>query len=270
MDWISSHETAIRASCFLGTLALMLCLEVKYPERQTNFPFSNLKRKAINVLLTLLNSLVVRLIPGMTAVAAAVFAAQAELGLLNIISLPTYLEIIMTIIVFDAAIYFQHVLFHKSAFLWKIHRVHHCDKALDATTALRFHPIEIILSMIYKSVLVILIGAPVVAIIVFEALLNASAVFNHANLRLPKGVDSMLRLLIVTPNMHSTHHSPNKEQTDSNYGFFLSLWDRIFGTYIRYNDKTNDIGLREYQNQDTNKLLSLIGMPFVEPDKQSQ
>jgi len=184
--------------------------------------------------------------------------------------LPFYVEVILAIVILDLAIYFQHVMSHKLPFLWRFHKVHHADRDIDVTTGIRFHPIEAALSMIYKCGIILLLGPATLAVLVFEILLNASPMFNHANVSLPKSVDRLLRLIIVSPDMHRVHHSEIPQETNSNYGFFLSIWDRIFRSYIPQPQKGHQgmaIGLSEYQTEKPASLLWSIKIPFDSPEK---
>lgn len=259
MDWITQHEAIARTGIFASILILMLAAEQIIPERTEKQPR---RRQITNLSLTLINTLALRLVPGMTAVAAAALAAQKEWGLFHLIKPGLGASIVFSILVLDAGVYLQHLAFHRFPLLWRIHRVHHCDPQLDATTALRFHPAEILPSSAYKFILVLILGAPLIAVIIFEALLNASAIFNHANIHLPRRLDRILRRLIVTPNMHSSHHSPEPKFTNSNYGFFLSIWDRLFGTYSPYNEQADQIGLKEFKRPRTDQLIELLRVPM--------
>ncbi|MEL7231719.1 MAG: sterol desaturase family protein [Pseudomonadota bacterium] len=196
---------------------------------------TRLERWAKNGAMLLIGTGLVRLLalvaPALAMAAAAGLASELGWGLFNLIRLPVWLEIALAIIVLDFAIWFQHLMSHKVPLLWRIHRVHHADSDMDASTALRFHPIEIAISAVYKLGAVFLLGPAVLAAISFEVILNASAIFNHSNLRLPKWADQALRLVLVTPDMHRVHHSIHRDEHDQNYGFCLSIWDRLFKTY---------------------------------------
>lgn len=262
MDWITQFEAPLRLGTFLSVLIIMIAAEQVIPERKQHHLPKPFKRRASNLSLTLINTLMLRLLPGASAITAAGMALHYEWGLLHTLKPGPGLSILFSILILDAGIYFQHLAFHHFPPLWRIHRVHHCDPELDATTALRFHPLEILPSAIYKFALTLLIGAPVEAVILFEILLNASAIFNHANIRLPEKFDKSIRQIIVTPNMHSSHHSPIKRFTNSNYGFFLSIWDRVFGTYTPYNKQSNQIGLSEFEHTESDALLTLLSIPL--------
>ena len=182
----------------------------------------------------------------------------------NALEWPPAVEIIATILIMDFAIWAQHLITHKVPILWRLHRVHHADVDIDVTTAIRFHPVEIAISMLLKIGLVYLIGPAALAVVLFEIILNGTAMFNHANIKLPLGIDRVVRLFLVTPDMHRVHHSVHRAEHDSNYGFSLSIWDRIFGTYIAQPDAGHDdmaIGL-EWQDERPSKLWWSLALPF--------
>lgn len=205
-----------------------------------------------------------------TATLAAIWAEANGWGLFNLVGWPSWIVWIIGFAALDFVIWGQHVVTHKIPFLWRIHRVHHSDEDLDATSAVRFHPLEIVLSIFIKALAVILLGAPVVLVVVFEAVVNGSALFNHANFRLPLGLDKWLRYLLVTPDMHRVHHSVIHRETDSNYGFALSIWDRMFRTYNDQPEKGHEgmtIGLSEWQDDAPTKLGWTLALPFRSPPK---
>ena len=198
------------------------------------------------------------------AVGAALDAEAQGWGLFNALSLPGWIEILLAILLLDFAIWLQHLVTHKIPLLWRLHRVHHADRDMDVTTAIRFHPIEIGLSMLLKLGVVYVSGAPVPAVILFEILLNGTAMFNHANLRLPRTLDRMIRTILVTPDMHRVHHSVHRHEHDSNYGFALSVWDRLFGTYVAQPSEGHDamtVGLR-WQDDRPARLGWSLKLPF--------
>jgi sterol desaturase/sphingolipid hydroxylase (fatty acid hydroxylase superfamily) len=200
------------------------------------------------------------------AVGAAGFAQRLDVGLLNLWDPAPWLAFVIALVVLDLVIYAQHVVVHHVPLLWRIHRVHHADRDIDASTALRFHPVEIILSMGIKIAVVMALGAPPAAVIAFEIILNGMAMFNHANLRLPGALDGLLRLAVVTPDMHRVHHSVHMRETNSNFGFNLSLWDRLFGTYRAAPEDGHDrmtIGLAEYQDDRPSQLGFALWLPFT-------
>ena len=179
----------------------------------------------------MIDTLAVRVLFPTAAVGVALVGEARGWGLLNVIALPTWLEVAAAVVLLDLAIYFQHVLFHAVPVLWRLHRMHHADLEFDVTTGLRFHPVEIVLSMVIKFAVVAALGAPAIAVLIFEVLLNATSMFNHSNIRMPAGFDRALRWLVVTPDMHRVHHSIDMRETNSNFGFNLPWWDRLFGTY---------------------------------------
>lgn len=223
------HETAIRLTVFLTVLAGMMVWELAAPHRRQDLP--RLLRWSNTFALVALDAVLVRLVFPVAAVGVAVWAQGRGVGLFHLLDWPVWAEAGLTILIMDLAIWTQHRVFHAVPWLWRLHRMHHADPDVDTVTGLRFHPVEIVLSMAIKLVVVALLGAPAVAVLLFEVLLNASSLFNHANIRLPERVERLTRLVLVTPDMHRIHHSVLRAETDSNYGFTLPWWDRIFGTY---------------------------------------
>jgi sterol desaturase/sphingolipid hydroxylase (fatty acid hydroxylase superfamily) len=228
-DFALAHEPAIRLAAFFGIFALMAIWEAAAPRRARLHP--RRVRWAANLGLVVLNSVVLRLVFPMAAVAFATLAAQRGWGLLNAFAVPHWAAFLLAVVALDFAIYLQHVMFHAVPALWRLHRVHHADPDFDVTTGARFHPIEIVLSMLIKFAVIAVLGAPAAAVLIFEVLLNATAMFNHANVKLPAGVDRILRRFVVTPDMHRIHHSMEVAEANSNFGFNLPWWDRLFGTY---------------------------------------
>lgn len=264
-------ESIIRFGFFFGLFATFALVEFLFPKRPLTE--KKLYRWANNIGLIVLDNLFVKFaIP----LVPAFFADQAALegiGLFNSISLPLWSTIFLTVIVMDLIIYFQHLLFHKVPFLWALHKVHHIDSDIDVTTALRFHPIEIALSLGIKIGCVYLFGFSALGIMIFEIILNGAAMFNHANIGLPKKLDAFIRLFIVTPDMHRVHHSVIFEETNSNYGFNLSIWDRIFGTYIEEPQKGHDamdIGLEEFSDRKYQLLHWMLIEPFISGEKKNE
>ena len=257
-------ELILRLSAFLGAFVILAALERLAPRRPRHHVA---QRWITNFMFVIIDTLTLRALAiflPFAAVFAALDAAEQGIGLFNIVQLPAVISYIITILIFDWAIWFQHLISHKVPFLWRIHRVHHADIELDVSSAIRFHPIEIALSMLFKIGLVYVIGPPVWAVILFEVLLNASAMFNHANIKLPLWLDKWLRLVIVTPDMHRVHHSIERAEHDRNYGFALSIWDRAFGTYLENPAKGQmgmKIGLRDTGTAPTRFFWSLA-FPF--------
>jgi sterol desaturase/sphingolipid hydroxylase (fatty acid hydroxylase superfamily) len=222
-------EAMVRVGTFLGVLTVMLLWEGFRPRRPLSRP--RRERWGANLGLTLLNTVLVRVTVGGVAYTAAVFAADQGVGLLHWRPLPAWAAAAMTLLVLDFALYVQHVLFHAVPVLWRLHRMHHADLDVDATTGLRFHPLEILLSLGLKAAVVVLLGAVPWAVVAFEVLLNAASVFNHGNVALPECLDRWLRWIVVTPDMHRVHHSTRMAETNSNFGFSIPWWDRLCRTY---------------------------------------
>lgn len=259
------NEAFIRLSIILGLFALLALIEAMAPRRIRVQPRG--RRWVTNWAITVLNTLALRALAfalPLLAVGAALDAAAQGWGVFHQIGWPPAAELLLAVLIFDFAIWAQHLITHKVPILWRLHRVHHADRDIDVTTAIRFHPIEIALSMVLKIGLVYVIGPSALAIIVFEILLNGTAMFNHANIKLPLPLDAVLRRVLVTPDMHRVHHSTMRTEHDSNYGFALSIWDRMFGTYIAQPAKGHqemEIGL-EWQNNDPSKLGWSLWLPF--------
>ncbi len=265
-ELLLSNEGTIRLAFFLGILIAMAIWELAAPKRRIEIP--RVIRWSNNLGVVVLDTIIVRLTFPIVAVGLALLAQENGWGLFNIIDVPIWLAIIVSIAVLDLAIYTQHVVFHAVPMLWRLHRMHHADQAIDVTTGLRFHPIEIILSMGIKLFVVFLLGPPAVAVLIFEVVLNGMAMFNHSNIRLPKKFDAILRLFVVTPDMHRVHHSINPKETDSNFGFNLPWWDRIFGTYIAQPKKGHDdmiIGIEQFRTVRDQWLDRMLIQPIKGP-----
>lgn len=228
-EFIAQYESTLRLSCFVAVLGAVAIWQWQRPRRALSQGLP--VRWLNNFGMVVLNTVLLRLVFPVAAVGAAFLAAENGWGLFNIVEWPVWLETVICILALDMLIYVQHVVFHKVPVLWRIHRMHHVDLDFDVSTGLRFHPIEILISMAVKWAAIIILGAPALAVLVFEILLNAFPMFNHANAGLPARADRVLRWLVVTPDMHRVHHSVIRKETDSNYGFNLSWWDRLFGTY---------------------------------------
>ncbi len=262
MDAIE-NEGVIRMSVFAGVFLAMALLEFALPRKERSQPRST--RWFTNLGIVVVDTLVLRALFPVLAVGVAFWAQANGYGLLNILGFPYWVNVILTVILLDFAIYWQHVASHKFPILWRFHKVHHADRDLDASSGLRFHPVEIVLSMLYKFVVIILLGAPALGVFLFEILLNGSAMFNHANFRLPLNLDKVIRKLIVTPDMHRVHHSILRREHDTNYGFNLSIWDRIFSTYTDQPEAGHDgmtIGLPKHQSDKPSNLLWCLMFPF--------
>jgi sterol desaturase/sphingolipid hydroxylase (fatty acid hydroxylase superfamily) len=268
----SAFEVGLRLSVCIGVLAVLAVAERFIPRRKlTSF---TARRWVTNLSIVAIDSLVVRAMANLTvplaAVAAAFYAAERGWGLLNQMALPDVFEVAIALIVLDFAVWLQHVASHKIGALWRLHQVHHADRDIDVTTAIRFHPVEIALSMLWKIACVLALGAAPVAVILFEIVLNACAMFSHANIALPARIDQLLRSLIVTPDMHRVHHSVLDREHDSNYGFNLSIWDRVFGTYTAQPEKGHEnmtIGLATYQDEAPSRLGWSLLLPFMHRQK---
>lgn len=250
---------------FLGALSVFASLEALFPRKSRTY--SRATRWLTNVGFTLINTVVVKLMGPVVAISSAYWATENGWGVFNIYEaqIPVWLAFGAGLILLDLAIYGQHVATHKIAILWRLHKVHHADRDIDVTTGFRFHPLEIALSMFYKVGVVLALGPSVMTVLVFETVLSVSALFNHSNLLLPSGVDKVLRVFIVTPDMHRVHHSIRPEETDSNYGFNLSVWDRLFGTFIPQPRDGHDhmrIGLSDYQSDAPTKFTWSLFLPF--------
>lgn len=230
VEWLLAESATVRLALFLTVLLGLMGLETVWP-RRNDIAASRRSRWPGNLFLPILATAVLRLFSVLSPLAAAQWATTTETGLFPAIGVSPALAVPLGIVVMDAAIWAQHWLFHQVPLLWRLHRLHHTDPGFDVTTATRFHPLEIILSAALKAALAILLGLPVLGMVLFECLLSTAALFSHANIALPRGLDRGLRFVIVTPDMHRCHHSTLPEETNSNYGFFLSVWDRLFGTW---------------------------------------
>lgn len=261
--YLGLSEAALRLSVFGGVFLIMGLAEALLPRR--DLIQSKPQRWLANLGLAVIASLVVRFTFPMVAIGAAALAETNAWGLLALIALPSWLATLIAVIILDLAIYVQHIVTHKVPVLWRLHQVHHADRDIDVTTGIRFHPIEIALSMAYKIAIVIALGAPPIAVLIFEVILNAMAMFSHANLDFGSRVDRWARLVLVTPDMHRVHHSVIRSETDSNYGFNISLWDRVFGTYQaqpRLGQINMTIGLEPYQSDKPSNLVWALLLPF--------
>ena len=258
-------ELSIRLLSFIVVFALLAIGEHFAPRRDRTI--SRSVRWLANLGLLAMNPLSVRLLFPFLPVGVALWTQEQHWGLLTIINGPYMLNLVVTILILDLTVYLQHVLFHALPLLWRLHMVHHADLDFDFTTGLRFHPLEIIISLVIKILVVVLLGPPVMAVVAFEVLLNATAMFNHSNIHIPARFDSLLRLLVVTPDMHRVHHSVIIKETNSNYGFSFPWWDRLMGTYKAqpvkgHTDMT--IGLAQFRDQNRLGLLRLVLLPFIE------
>jgi len=263
-DFILQNEPIIRLSFFAGILLAVALWEVLAPRRELSL--SRLTRWPGNLGIVVLNTLVLRFAFPFAAVAMAWLAAERGWGLFNLVDLPGWLAVVLAMVLLDLTIYFQHVMVHAVPLFWRFHRLHHADLDYDVTTGARFHPLEIILSMGIKLGVIMLIGAPALAVLIFEVILNAAAMFNHGNIRIPKAIDRVLRWFIVTPDMHRVHHSVRPRETNSNFGFNLPWWDRIFGTYRDQPEGGHQgmtIGIKQFREKKYERLDWLLIQPFI-------
>ncbi|GAB4295494.1 MAG: sterol desaturase family protein [Desulfuromonadia bacterium] len=258
-----ASEIAIRLVSFAGVFAIVAGLEWLFPRRPRSR--SRSERWPVNIGIVILDTLIVRILIPLAPASAALFALSRGWGLLGLLEIPHWLRMFAGVILLDLVVYLQHVLFHALPLFWRLHRMHHTDLDLDVTSGTRFHPLEIAISQVIKIAAVILFGVPPAGVILFEVILNGTALFSHANLKLFPLLDRILRLVMVTPDMHRVHHSVIVRETNSNFGFNLSLWDRLFGTYRPQPEAGHDsmtIGLKEYRDPASLGFLSLLLNPF--------
>lgn len=265
-ELLLANEPLIRISFFLGILIAMAAWEVAAPRRRQEIP--RLLRWTNNLGLVVIDTIFVRLTFPIMAVGLALLAGERGWGVFNVFDVPSWLAFLASVIALDLAIYLQHVMFHAVPALWRLHRMHHADLEFDVTTGLRFHPIEILLSMVIKLAVVAALGPPAVAVLVFEVLLNATAMFNHSNVRIPQGMDGILRWIVVTPDMHRVHHSIHPSETNSNFGFNLPWWDRLLGTYRpqpREGHEGMTIGIEQFRTHRDLWLDRMLIQPLLGP-----
>lgn len=263
IDFIYQYEESIRLSVFLGGFSLLALWELVTPNRALTQIKS--KRWFNNLALMVSGTIVVRVLVPAAAIGIAYLVEQNHLGIANAIELPFWLKVVLTFILLDLAIYFQHAIFHVLPILWRFHRVHHSDLDCDVTTGLRFHPVEILISILIKFIVIFALGAPVLAVILFEVMLNLMSMFTHSNVHLNKTFEQVLRWFVVTPDMHRVHHSTLENETNSNFAFNISLWDRIFGTYLaepQAGQLGMTIGLDQYREPNWQRFMGLITLPF--------
>jgi sterol desaturase/sphingolipid hydroxylase (fatty acid hydroxylase superfamily) len=260
---IFAYEPYIRLAAFAGVFAMMALWEFLGPRREQ--AIGRAWRWPNNLGVVVADTLLVRVLFPTTAVGLALLAEAGDFGLFNALALPAWFAVLASVVILDFAIYLQHVLFHAVPALWRLHRMHHADLEFDVTTGLRFHPIEILLSMIIKLAVVAALGAPAVAVLIFEVLLNATSMFNHSNVRIPLGLDRILRRLVVTPDMHRVHHSILARETNRNFGFNLPWWDRLFGTYRAQpaaGHEAMTIGIEQFRDPRELGLDRMLVQPF--------
>lgn len=262
-QYLIENESNIRLSVFVGSFALLAAWEQWKPRRRQDK--NKLKRWANNLGLLAFSTVVVRLIVPTAAIGAAYLAHSNEWGLVNHYWLPDWSRVVISVVLLDLIIYFQHLTFHELPLLWRFHRVHHSDQECDVSTGVRFHPIEIFISALVKMAAVIALGAPVLAVILYETMLNFASMFTHANLRISPALDRVLRWFIVTPDMHRIHHSSKENETNSNFGAFIPYWDRLFGSYLHSPEGGQEnmhLGLDQFNSDRSQRFLSLLLMPI--------
>jgi sterol desaturase/sphingolipid hydroxylase (fatty acid hydroxylase superfamily) len=263
-QFVLANETAIRLGFFVGMLALIGAWEIVAPRRALTL--SKAQRWSANLGLVALNTVLLRLIFPLAGAGMAAFCAENGWGILNHFQVPAILAVPLAVIALDFVIWLQHVMVHAVPLFWRLHRVHHADPDYDVTTGARFHPLEIVLSMLIKFATIVVLGPPVVAVVIFEVLLNATAMFNHGNIGLPATLDRVLRRVLVTPDMHRVHHSIEDDETNSNFGFNLPWWDRLFGTYRdqpRAGQLGMVIGIRDHADpREVARLDGMLLLPF--------
>jgi sterol desaturase/sphingolipid hydroxylase (fatty acid hydroxylase superfamily) len=258
-----AHEPLIRGVTFAALLLLIALAEIVAPRRPWRTPRGF--RWLNNLALVIVDTILLRLLFPVLAVEMALIAQRHGWGLFNQLAVPGWAAVPLVALALDLIIYFQHRLFHAVPWLWPLHMVHHADPDIDVTTGVRFHPVEIVLSMLIKMATVLALGAPPVAVLLFEVLLNATSMFSHGNIRLPPGLDRLLRFVTVTPDMHRVHHSVHRHETDSNFGFNVPWWDRLFRTYRDQPQDGHDamtIGLPQFQDKLRQSLLWMLAVPF--------
>ena len=263
-ETLLSNEAVIRLGFFFGVFALMAAWEIAAPRRA--LAQSKAVRWYANLGIVVLNTVIARIIFPLAPVAVAIVAAERGWGVFNIADVPPGLTIVAAVVILDFAIYLQHVMVHAVPVLWRLHRMHHADLDFDVTTGARFHPVEILLSIAIKMAVIVLIGAPAVAVLIFEVVLNATSIFNHSNVALPLGLDRVLRFFVVTPDMHRVHHSDLPHETNSNFGFNLPWWDRLFGTYRPQPAAGHagmTIGIEQFRDPGELHLHKMLAQPFI-------
>ena len=264
-EFVMNNELPIRLGFFFGIFGVMALWELIAPRR--SLQVSKVVRWTNNLGLVFFNSVILRILFPAAAVGMSVFASEQGWGLFNYIEAPYWIAVLASVVVMDFFIWLQHVMVHAVPALWRLHRVHHADMDFDVTTGARFHTLEIVLSMLIKYAVILLLGPPVLAVVLFEVVLNATAMFNHSNVRLPEVLDRFLRLIVVTPDMHRVHHSVEDDETNSNFGFNLPWWDRLFGTYRaqpRNGHEGMTIGIRTFREDKwCSWLPGMLAIPFV-------
>ncbi|VAW80104.1 Fatty acid hydroxylase family (carotene hydroxylase/sterol desaturase) [hydrothermal vent metagenome] len=264
-SFVMSNEVPVRMSFFFGVFAIMALWELAAPRRRLQH--SKWVRWSNNIGLVFFNSFVIRVLFPTAAAGMALFVGDQGWGVFNYFPVPFWVAVAGSVVMLDFFIWLQHVMVHAVPLLWRLHRVHHADLDYDVTTGARFHPLEILLSMGIKFAVILLLGPPVLAVVLFEIILNATAMFNHSNVSLPVGLDRVLRWFLVTPDMHRVHHSVEDDEANSNFGFSLPWWDRLFGTYRaqpRAGHEGMTIGIRSFrQDKWCSWLPGMLAIPFI-------
>ncbi len=264
LNWLLENEAGVRLASFLGIFLIVGVWELLLPRRRREL--SRWVRWPSNLALMAVNTVILRLVFPVLAVGVATYVQSQKFGLLQQVAWPGWLKILLAIVFMDFIIYLQHVVFHMVPVFWRLHRMHHVDVDLDVTSGARFHSIEMVLSMLIKMATIWLLGPDPAAVVIFEIILNGMAMFNHGNIYMPEKMDRALRFLIVTPDMHRVHHSVHMDETNSNYGFNLALWDRLLGTYLpapRDGQEQMHIGLTEFRDRRFSYLHYLLAIPFL-------
>jgi sterol desaturase/sphingolipid hydroxylase (fatty acid hydroxylase superfamily) len=260
---VLAYEPIIRLAAFAGVFVLMAAWELMGPRRKQSV--GRTWRWPNNLGVMVVDTLLVRILFPTAAVGLALVAEARSFGLFNVIAFPWWIGVVLSVVILDLAIYLQHVLFHAVPALWRLHRMHHADLDIDVTTGLRFHPIEIVLSILIKFAVVAVLGPPAIAVLIFEVLLNATSMFNHSNVCIPEGIDRVLRWFVVTPDMHRIHHSILSRETNSNFGFNLPWWDHLLGTYRAQPEAGHEgmtIGIEQFRDSRELRLDRMLLQPF--------
>ncbi len=263
MRALLSYEPMVRLAAFGAVFIVMAGWELIRPRRKQSI--RRRWRWPNNLGVVVVDSLLVRIVFPIGAVGLALLAEARGFGFFNVVNLPAWVGVVLSVVILDFAIYLQHVLFHAVPGLWRLHRMHHADLEIDVTTGLRFHPIEILLSILIKFSVVAVLGAPALSVLIFEVLLNATSMFNHSNVRIPFGIDRVLRWFVVTPDMHRVHHSILTRETNSNFGFNLPWWDRLLGTYRAQPEAGHEgmtIGIEQFRDTRELGLDKMLLQPF--------
>ena len=263
-NFVLNHEATIRIAFFIGIFVIVALVELLIPRRPLST--SKASRWFGNIGIVIINTVLLRLLFPAAAVGMAIWVEQQGWGLFHNVELPYWLKVALSAIILDFVIYLQHVMFHAVPLLWRLHMMHHADMDYDLTTGTRFHPIEIILSMVIKGAAITVLGAPALGVIIFEILLNGTAMFNHGNFFIPTGIDRILRLFVVTPDMHRVHHSVFPSEANSNFGFSLPWWDRVMGTYRDQPSRGHEgmiIGLNQFRDPSRLTLPWMLVLPFI-------